>query len=118
MLTCNHHDGKSSNGGDARLNGSINPRENSPFKSFTASHIVSEASPYKSTSFIGNIGDNKNSGIKAKQRNSIIQSPCRVRLPNGESRSMTIEEMKNKFISYVRTSQMAARLESQFSQTQ
>ncbi len=116
MLGCNHHqDGKSQNE-EVRLNGSINPRENSPFKSLTASHIISDVSPDKyGSSFIGyhksKIGESKNSVVKP--RNSIIMSTCKVRLPNGDTRSMTSEEMKNKYLAYVRTSLTAARFEAQ-----
>jgi hypothetical protein len=40
-------------------------------------------------------------------------STCKVRLPNGDARSMTSEEMKNKYLAYVRTSLTAARFEAQ-----
>jgi len=116
MLACNHQDGGKSQNGEVRLNGSIHQRENSPFKSFTASHIISDVSPDKyGSSFIGyhksKIGDSKNSVIKP--RNSINMIPCKVRLPNGDTRSMTTEEMKNKYLAYVRTSLTAARFDAQ-----
>jgi hypothetical protein len=71
-----------------------------PFKSFNASHIISEASPYRS-SFIG--GAPRASVLPPK--GATAGSPCKVRLANGDSRPMTQEEIRNKYLAYVSTSQ-------------
>ena len=71
-----------------------------PFKSFNASHIISEASPYRS-SFIG--GAPRASALPPK--GAAAGSPCKVRLANGDSRPMTQEEIRNKYLAYVSTSQ-------------
>ena len=70
-----------------------------PFKSLNASHIISEGSPYRS-SFIA--GAPRTSVLPPK---SYATSPCKIRLSNGDYRQMTEEEIKNKYLAYISTSQ-------------
>jgi len=88
--TCTHHDR------------SVLPEGTTPFKSFNGSHIISENSPYRS-SFIG--GVNK-SALPPKG-----YSPCKVRLTNGETRNMTEEEIRNKYLAYVASSLLSRKFD-------
>ena len=93
---CNHHDNHS----EVKASLLQPSNENSPYKSFSASHVVSEYSPYRSSS----MNNGANSSHHPQIQGSPNASPCKVRMPNGETRQMTVEEMKLKFLQFVNTS--------------
>lgn len=62
-----------------------------PFKSFNGSHVREQSgySPYRS-SFIRELTS------ATKPNKNVVQ--CKVRLPNGDTRAMSVDEVKQRYL--------------------